>query len=200
MPAMMRRFLRILLNVATALSLVLCAATCALWVRAQWVWHEVVWIGEVGRGGGATLTMRRVDFDALPRGPSVRVASAVWNVAHPAAAAEFQRAQARAGLRRATAAAPGGRQVDASGGPSGWGFRWDRHATNFGNGGAVAGFRVTEVAAPWWFLALLWAAAPARAIIRWRRRPPPVGLCPACGYDLRATPDRCPECGRTSAL
>ena len=54
------------------------------------------------------------------------------------------------------------------------------------------------VGVPFWFLCGLCLAFPIglylpRQIKRLVRQRP--GLCPSCGYDLRATPDRCPECG-----
>jgi hypothetical protein len=50
---------------------------------------------------------------------------------------------------------------------------------------------------PHWWLALATALLPTlwihRAIVRRRRFGQ--GRCTECGYDLRATPERCPECG-----
>ncbi len=50
---------------------------------------------------------------------------------------------------------------------------------------------------PVWAIVLVSGAA---AILSWWRarqvrKARRMGLCPACGYDLRASPDRCPECG-----
>jgi len=61
-----------------------------------------------------------------------------------------------------------------------------------------------ETVVPHWFVALLltpsvlWlSAAVRRTLIQTRRRRR--GLCEACGYDLRASPERCPECGTPRA-
>ncbi|HEY7089309.1 MAG TPA: hypothetical protein VH518_14530 [Tepidisphaeraceae bacterium] len=51
-----------------------------------------------------------------------------------------------------------------------------------------------------WVLLLLSSVAPAFCVIRRLRGSCGVGLCKSCGYDLRATPDRCPECGTAAIL
>ena len=54
-----------------------------------------------------------------------------------------------------------------------------------------------SVTIPLWMLCLLFAALPAYSLppIRRRRKRKKLGLCLKCGYDLRASRDRCPECG-----
>jgi len=78
-------------------------------------------------------------------------------------------------------------------------YLWDR----FGIGVT----RIPPIGA-WGFELSDWILVAAFALITcwaWRknvilRRRERIGFCPTCGYDLRATPERCPECGSTPTM
>ena len=71
-----------------------------------------------------------------------------------------------------------------------------RYASGHAPGGATPVFSASMSQAHVWAAAVLFAVVPtlrARRLLRDRRHPP--GTCRGCGYDLRATRERCPECG-----
>ncbi len=61
---------------------------------------------------------------------------------------------------------------------------------------------VRQVWVPHWPLILIGAIAPAAWFLRGAKRRSRIrrGLCGECGYDLRASHDRCPECGTPIAI
>jgi hypothetical protein len=90
--------------------------------------------------------------------------------------------------------------------PTKWrlGLGWEKHrfgkVVNFYSPGPIgASFNLdyTTVAIPYWLLLLPTLVAPWMIVRqRWTRlRREELGLCLQCGYDLRETPERCPECG-----
>ena len=80
-----------------------------------------------------------------------------------------------------------------------YGTRYSKRFMGFGTGLGGNGGRYVNI--PHWFLVCVFAGM-AVACGRWFYRRfwrYPEGLCQACGYDLRATPGRCPECGHVAA-
>jgi hypothetical protein len=191
-PAVKRR----LVTLAAAASLALCAATVALWVRSYWRFDYVdrkslsllsVDNCRIGSKRGcfslALLRLGRddeaVDLGGISFGSSKIDAGPTGDL-REAAESEYGTWSSRP------------RNRYSSGWFHGFGY-WIR-----------SGHPVESVRAFWiphWFAALLFAILPAirlRAIVS-ARRVRRYGLCPTCGYDLRATPDRCPECGAAPA-
>jgi rRNA maturation endonuclease Nob1 len=73
---------------------------------------------------------------------------------------------------------------------------WDTGTLTY----AARGWHSQAVVVPDWLLLCILLILPVLRIRRfrmdrWRQRRQLEHLCQACGYDLRATRDRCPECG-----
>jgi hypothetical protein len=179
-----RRPLRILVNAATAASLVLFAATLVLWVRSYGVSDEVRWRNAGGwrsvrtARGDVAVGLFVADGSDRPRefhGPRYRREEPMpaYNWLHEM----------------------NGNLDDTLAHWARAGFEW--HERRNRRRGTLHAHAVV----PFWAVAAVTAAAPVSwAAARWRRarrnrRARSAGLCRTCGYDLRATPGRCPECG-----
>jgi hypothetical protein len=179
-PAMRRLF-----TILSTLSLLLCVATCVLWVRSaamktgdRFGWTKVA--GEAGRRAEVSSVDGEIRY------------------AHDTAATPF--------LSAGYADAPGAGWE--SGDPNYIAHRMDsqlfndegdRHEWEHAGISFVAwNHGCLDVSVKDWGLALVAGTLPAvwlmmRLRVSSRVKP---GHCTACGYDLRATPGRCPECGR----
>jgi len=193
--ARMRRFRRILLHAITLASLALCLATVVLWVGSYAYFGEY---RQLNKDNG-----RLLDLVVLYGGMQVAKVENVWN-RNGELGWEWDRGWSWVPLNdgRSLWGAP----------PKDWqlfhgaGTVADHRALGFrlmsGNLGGIPGSPFWSIRVPLWAIALAFSALPVFRALRWRRRrrarrARSAGLCPACGYDLRATPERCPECGAT---
>ena len=178
------------LNVAAALAVVLCVGACVLWVRSYIVGERLVWSWASARAGEFSA------FEIYSGGGGVALAYYSAAPTDPAERATMQLAVEREPLYYETRT-PRYRWLRSP--PRRWALGFDYLYDT----AAVPRLRpIPRVAAPWWFAAAAAGALPAYRVaaprvrrLRERRRLRAVGRCAACGYDLRATPDRCPECG-----
>jgi len=176
------------LRFISAISLLVFVLILALWVRSNWVLDGVDEI--------TTLPTRKLDIGARSARGRVWLSIGAysqnggkWSFSAPKRFADDDGSRQQlylSGIRSGLQS-------------RGW-FRSDFGAAYYRDGSFLpaAGTPLKiQLLAPHWFIALLASFLPLRwMVVRTRiRRMRETAQCVQCGYDLRASPNRCPECG-----
>lgn len=190
-PATTSRLARGLFTGLSVISLLVCLAVGALWVRSHWSCfvlsyeftrpageHVTDWCYRAfdtpGRLGFARSTCTHADFS--PEELKLPNARAIWSF-EPFPASDI----------RGDSFGP-----NFFNGCTNWWFHGFGLYTVLSSGG-----NMKVVVIPYGLLFVLFAILPSFRAQRFRRqyRRKRMGLCLRCGYDLRASTIRCPECG-----
>jgi hypothetical protein len=187
---------RRLLNLVTFLSLLLCVVALALWVRSHVADEFVGWHSWVFDRARPENEERRVCCVGVCNGVAVAADVRVWEYAQPAAPVPGGGGWFLNGHygRQWPLDSVASHAAQSHG--FGW-VRWDSPPTPGFSG--ARGWAVTVPLGAVAALAALPAASRACDLARAMRRSGRQrrGHCGRCGYDLCATPGRCPECGAT---
>ena len=173
---------RRLLNILTALSLLLCVAVVVLWVRS-YSRFEQAWYARVPFAISINSQQGSCKAEWTKRWPGLSYGL----VTQHKALRPVDRDRGSHYFMRECSVRVGS-------------FGFGRAVHNVGNPGATTPTAFTIVTAPHWGLGLAAAVPPALLLFRWhrRRRRPLAGHCRSCGYDLTGNVSGvCPECGDT---
>jgi len=172
--------LRWTFHILTLMSLVLMIASCVAWVRSGWNSENVVRQGGNGLIAAGYTNGRCMLFELVFHEGDIPISWHWWSTDEGIDAADSFLNDATASIRLGA-----------------FEYHTIRPADNHPT---IKKFTIVFV--PIWFMTLLFTILPMWWLLAYRKRSKGYrlkrGLCLTCGYDMRASPDTCPECGHTT--